>query len=751
MRPQQVRHIAQRLRSFSRELDRRKVLRTLAIYCAMAWGAVAAAPDLLEYLDLPPWIFTALVVLLALGLPLALAASWHFEVLFETPTTPSPPVPSPSRAPDSEEGNADRTSEPGARPGRRLRWYHVALGAVTVYVVVVGAASLLPNNRGEPPLRVLVYEAPTDLFVATGDAIPLEHLIRQSLGWMLTADVLARPRPAEHSIRAYSREARAAGADYYVMADVADGGNQPTISVTTRSVASGDIVFQATGGGPAEAVAEAAGRIAVQLAQQLASIRNLRFRLRPEVVGATSSPDALGHYLEGSRLFAGVRFDQAADAFGRAIRADSGFIPAYYRGAVVERWRWDHEAGIGIVEAGLRRPNLSPRWARLLEAQRAYLLRDTELAVDLYADVTLHYPELLDGWVELGEALFHYGGFVGHDPSEARIALVTALSTDSLIAPVEHHLAELALIRGDLREADVYIERMASEHPLRPAVELARALRFGGDAEKSEALASLQRMDLRTISLLVAHLSFDPSQRQMVGTVAEQLLSPARSPEDRLRGTQYILMAASDEREWSTALARWREVGAGTTFDPWIVHSHLAGRPVPEAPRMMEWARSEVAAGRLPDFQVPLDHGSRGAFQAVVHDAVLIGDSADVTYLLDRLENAIAPQRTDPSREVLSAALRSRLALLAHDTTLAIDELSTALSRTFEPVVTFYPLATMAPERLLLSRLARATGRTPLAVRWRNSFFRSMSFGDLVYQAWVPDVTLSEVVGTPQR
>jgi tetratricopeptide (TPR) repeat protein len=752
MRSQRIGDRAKQLEAFVRELSRRKVLRTLAIYCAIAWGAIAAAPDLLSYLALPTWTFTALVVTLIVGLPLVVVASWHLEILVDNARTPdssssvaSPqgPTPEVASAPDADVVVAAEA------PPRRLRWRHLAVGAAALYLLVVGARWLMPGGRAEPLPRLIVFDAVPGAVIGASGTTPAGELLRQSLGWLLPAEVLARPHPGDPSLRAYQQEARVAGADYYVTVDVAQASDGATISVTTRSISSGEVVFQATGGGEAESIAGATGRIAVQLAQRMASIEGLDLRLRPEVAGATSSPGALGHYLEGSRLFAEVQFDQAADAFGRAIRTDSGFVPAYYRAAVVERWRWDHEAGLALIDAALRRPGLPPRWARLLEAQRAYLLRDTERTIALYADVTLHYPELLDGWVELGEALFHYGGFVGHDPSEARTALATAMEMDSLIAPVEHHLAELALLHGDLEAADLYIERMASAHPLRPVVRTARALRFGSDAERRESLTSLRRMDLRTLSLLVAHFSFDQSGRAWISTIAEELLSDGRTPEDRLRGAQYLLVAAASDEEWSAALTRWRALGAATSFDPWVVHAHLAGRATPEAERMIRWARAEVAGGRLPDFGTALNHDSRGVFQAVVHDAVLHGDSADVGELLDRLRAATVPQRTDPSRDILAAALRSRLALLASDTTLAIQELGAALSRTLEPVVTFYPLGTMAPERLLLVRLARATGRTPLAERWRHSFFRSMSFGDLVYQAWVPDVDPFETAVHP--
>jgi hypothetical protein len=152
---------------------------------------------------------------------------------------------------------------------------------------------------------------------------------------------------------------------------------------------------------------------------------------------------------------------------------------------------------------------------------------------------------------------------------------------------------------------------------------------------------------------------------------------------------------------------------------------------------MLEWAEEQHAAGHIPDFDLPVSHELRQALNALVHEALLRGDSVRVQRLLRSLEDAGPGHPTDPGPEVLPAALRARLALLAGDTLRAVEELGVATSRTFEPFVGFYPASTMAPERLLLVRLSEALGRREEADRWRSSFFNSLSFGDLLYQVLV--------------
>ncbi len=45
----------------------------------------------------------------------------------------------------------------------------------------------------------------------------------------------------------------------------------------------------------------------------------------------------------------------------------------------------------------------------------------------------------------------------------------------------------------------------------------------------------------------------------------------------------------------------------------------------------------------------------------------------------------------------------------------------------------FYPLLSMAPERMLLAELSLARGDTATARRWLDSFSNAWSFGDVLY------------------
>lgn len=66
--------------SFWRELKRRNVFRVTAVYLAVAWLLAQIVAVVTQPLHLPDWFPTAVIVLLALGFPVALVLAWAFEL-----------------------------------------------------------------------------------------------------------------------------------------------------------------------------------------------------------------------------------------------------------------------------------------------------------------------------------------------------------------------------------------------------------------------------------------------------------------------------------------------------------------------------------------------------------------------------------------------------------------------------------------------------------------------------------------------
>jgi adenylate cyclase len=67
-------------REFLAELRRRRVIRVLVLYAIAGWVIIQVAGTVLPGLNLPSWSVTLVIVLVALGLPLAAVLAWAFDV-----------------------------------------------------------------------------------------------------------------------------------------------------------------------------------------------------------------------------------------------------------------------------------------------------------------------------------------------------------------------------------------------------------------------------------------------------------------------------------------------------------------------------------------------------------------------------------------------------------------------------------------------------------------------------------------------
>lgn len=66
--------------SFWGELKRRKVFRVAAVYAVVAWLIVQVVGAISDPLSLPPWFNTFVIVLLAIGFPVAVVFAWAFDL-----------------------------------------------------------------------------------------------------------------------------------------------------------------------------------------------------------------------------------------------------------------------------------------------------------------------------------------------------------------------------------------------------------------------------------------------------------------------------------------------------------------------------------------------------------------------------------------------------------------------------------------------------------------------------------------------
>src|SRR5206468_8511342 len=100
--------------NFFAELKRRNVYKVAVAYAVVGWLLVQVATQVFPFLEIPNWVVRLVIVLVAIGFPIALVIAWAFEI--------------------TQQG-IERTEVAGTMPAAAGQKKHA-----WIYVVVIGAA-----------------------------------------------------------------------------------------------------------------------------------------------------------------------------------------------------------------------------------------------------------------------------------------------------------------------------------------------------------------------------------------------------------------------------------------------------------------------------------------------------------------------------------------------------------------------------------------------------------------------------------
>jgi len=148
--------------SFFAELKRRNVYKVAVAYAVVSWLLIQIATQVFPFLEIPNWTIRFVIVLLALGFPIALILAWAFEL-------------TPEGIKRTED--LDRTPK---RQSKNRAWIYIVIvaGAISVSLFLLGrfTASLGTGTRQsasfEKSIAVLPFENLSDdkanAYFATG-------------------------------------------------------------------------------------------------------------------------------------------------------------------------------------------------------------------------------------------------------------------------------------------------------------------------------------------------------------------------------------------------------------------------------------------------------------------------------------------------------------------------------------------------------------------------------------------------------
>ena len=125
------------LRSFFAELKRRNVYKVAIAYGLIAWLLMQIATQVFPFLEIPNWAIRLVIMLLALGFPIALIIGWAFEL-------------TPEGLKRTEVADAEL-----AKPSRNKPWIYVVIfaGALSVGIFFLGRYTTSKQSSAELPAK----------------------------------------------------------------------------------------------------------------------------------------------------------------------------------------------------------------------------------------------------------------------------------------------------------------------------------------------------------------------------------------------------------------------------------------------------------------------------------------------------------------------------------------------------------------------------------------------------------------------
>ncbi len=225
----------------------------------------------------------------------------------------------------------------------------------------------------------------------------------------------------------------------------------------------------------------------------------------------TTSIPAVKAFLEGEVQSRSAQFDEAIEAYTRALAEDSTFALAHYHMASAYAWRGNLQSPSARRhrEAALRFIDRLPeREAALVRARHATGEQRPE-AVDLLEEAVARHPDDAEAWFLLGDAHLHTRALTG--PEEADRAFQRAAELDPGFALYQPHGIELAFnLRAD---SAIAASRLAQYGAVTGggayyrAGELAVALAFGSADARAEARASLDTIEVGLLPFVTSFLN----------------------------------------------------------------------------------------------------------------------------------------------------------------------------------------------------------------------------------------------------
>ena len=344
--------IANRFSRFWLELKRRKTDRVVVVYAAVAFTIIQLVPTLQSALFLPDWTTTVVIIVIAIGFPIAAILSWFYDI-----------------APGGIEKTKPINGKKQPPIQKQLRtWKSATLISIMVIVglilfnVISSRIEASEIRQAEKTIAVLPFEnlSKDEDLSFTSDVIT--SIITNKLSEISVLSVLPRNSVLEFKTKKMSipEIARKLKVFFVVSGDLVKNRNNILLNVSLirakklKVIWAGNLTL-----GPEDDIdINKLNEIPVQIAKKL------RTELSPEIKSKirnrpTRSAAAYMNYIQGNNsqddahtstvlvstgdsifkdLTASTSFDRAIEFYDKAIKADSTFALAYAKRSITRSW-----------------------------------------------------------------------------------------------------------------------------------------------------------------------------------------------------------------------------------------------------------------------------------------------------------------------------------------------------------------------------------------------------------------------------
>jgi tetratricopeptide (TPR) repeat protein len=446
----------------------------------------------------------------------------------------------------------------------------------------------------------------------------------------------------------------------------------------------------------------------------------------------THSLPALRAYLDGEFLLRDARPEAAIERLREAVTLDSTFALAWYRLARAAGWRGADSLNLlASARAFNRADSLPPRARTIVRAYHELRTGDPREAERQLRAIVAAYPNDTEGWLLLGEALFHNNPAQGRPTAEAREPLQQVMRRDPRNREITVHLMDLAAQERQLGSLDTLFTMYFSPNSegellgVRHTYIALHAQLLGGDRAANAAVLALRDAGPDAVAIALARVPTQLGDLRAAERLAAMLADPEHPPPVRANGLLHLALLELARGRSRAAADAWR---SAAVLDPGAVMLHRAlASALPFSPVIRDSIlalRRTLAGwdGRLH----PLVPGLATPDQELVRqylDGLLSLQLGDAGGAREARQRLLAPAR-GADRRLANALGASLLAQSAWRRGRAVEAL-TALDNAFLP----FPFPERARSPLLEQHLDRFTraeallalGRYDEALRWYSS------------------------------